>query len=72
MNALSTALTAAEECPDLNACVKESIWCDGIAQCPPGEDDSFTRNPSQLPPDVAGLQTQLRSLSLMDMAVFDE
>ncbi|XP_055630213.1 uncharacterized protein LOC129771009 isoform X2 [Toxorhynchites rutilus septentrionalis] len=29
-------------CPDLNACVNASIWCDGIAQCPSGEDESFT------------------------------
>ncbi|XP_058457818.1 uncharacterized protein LOC131434755 isoform X2 [Malaya genurostris] len=29
-------------CPDLNACVNASIWCDGIEQCPSGEDESFT------------------------------
>ncbi|XP_055536271.1 uncharacterized protein LOC129724969 isoform X2 [Wyeomyia smithii] len=30
------------QCPDLNACVNASIWCDGIEQCPSGEDESFT------------------------------
>ncbi|XP_038115047.1 uncharacterized protein LOC6050731 isoform X2 [Culex quinquefasciatus] len=56
--AKSFALTVAEECPfqcpDLNACVNESIWCDGIAQCPSGEDESFTHCSAllQLPAEI--------------------
>lgn len=29
-------------CPGLDACVNGSIFCDGIEQCPSGEDESFT------------------------------
>lgn len=29
-------------CPELDACVNASVWCDGISHCPSGYDESFT------------------------------
>lgn len=29
-------------CPELDACVNVSVWCDGIDHCPSGYDESFT------------------------------
>lgn len=29
-------------CPELDACVNSSVWCDGINHCPSGYDESFT------------------------------
>ncbi|XP_053674728.1 uncharacterized protein LOC128725034 [Anopheles nili] len=49
-------------CPDLNACVNASIWCDGIEQCPSGEDEAFTHCSAllRLPAEVlAGLSVLL-------------
>ncbi|XP_029726486.2 uncharacterized protein LOC109623124 isoform X2 [Aedes albopictus] len=42
---LSYSMTREEcpfTCPGLDACVNGSIFCDGIEQCPSGEDESFT------------------------------
>lgn len=30
------------KCPELNACISESLWCDGRANCPSGYDESET------------------------------
>ncbi|XP_050432272.1 uncharacterized protein LOC126840515 [Adelges cooleyi] len=30
------------QCPELNACINESLWCDGIEHCPSGYDESFS------------------------------
>uniref|UniRef100_A0A182YNW7 DUF7805 domain-containing protein n=1 Tax=Anopheles stephensi TaxID=30069 RepID=A0A182YNW7_ANOST len=49
-------------CPDLNACVNASIWCDGIEQCPSGEDEAFTHCSAllRLPAEIlAGLSVLL-------------
>ncbi|XP_052859858.1 uncharacterized protein LOC128267111 [Anopheles cruzii] len=54
-------------CPDLNACVNASIWCDGIEQCPSGEDEAFTHCSAllRLPAEVlAGLSVLLLVLCL--------
>lgn len=29
-------------CPELEACVNASVWCDGKSDCPSGYDESFT------------------------------
>lgn len=29
-------------CPELDACVNSSVWCDGVNHCPSGYDESFT------------------------------
>lgn len=29
-------------CPEMDACVNTSIWCDGVNHCPSGYDESFT------------------------------
>lgn len=29
------------QCPELNACINESLWCDGVEHCPSGYDESF-------------------------------
>lgn len=40
-----TEITFAEDCqylcPELQACVNASIWCDGKVHCPSGYDESF-------------------------------
>lgn len=30
------------KCPELDACVNASVWCDGKSHCPSGYDESFT------------------------------
>ncbi|XP_050526365.1 uncharacterized protein LOC126897043 [Daktulosphaira vitifoliae] len=30
------------QCPELNACINESLWCDGVEHCPSGYDESFS------------------------------
>lgn len=41
-------------CPELDACVNASVWCDGINHCPSGYDESFTHCSSlmKLPPEI--------------------
>lgn len=49
-------------CPGLDACVNGSIFCDGIEQCPSGEDESFSHCSAllRLPAEVlAGLSVLL-------------
>lgn len=29
-------------CPELDACINLTVWCDGISHCPTGYDESFT------------------------------
>lgn len=29
------------QCPELDACINESLWCDGVKHCPSGYDESF-------------------------------
>lgn len=29
------------QCPELDACINESLWCDGVEHCPSGYDESF-------------------------------
>lgn len=39
-------------CPELNACINASVWCDGISHCPSGYDEALTHCSFllQLPP----------------------
>ncbi|XP_066247763.1 uncharacterized protein [Euwallacea similis] len=39
-------------CPELNACINSSVWCDGIEDCPSGVDEALTHCSIllQLPP----------------------
>lgn len=30
-------------CPELDACINASLWCDGISHCPSGYDEALTR-----------------------------
>lgn len=30
------------KCPELNACINSSVWCDGISHCPTGYDEALT------------------------------
>lgn len=30
------------QCPELDACINASVWCDGKSHCPSGYDESFT------------------------------
>lgn len=41
-------------CPELNACVNSSVWCDGINHCPSGYDESFVHCSAlmKLPPEI--------------------
>lgn len=41
-------------CPEMDACVNTSIWCDGVNHCPSGYDESFTHCSSilKLPAEV--------------------
>lgn len=29
-------------CPELNACINSSLWCDGVSHCPSGYDEALT------------------------------
>ncbi|VVC44282.1 Hypothetical protein CINCED_3A007418 [Cinara cedri] len=29
------------QCPELDACINETLWCDGVEHCPSGYDESF-------------------------------
>lgn len=29
------------QCPELDACISETLWCDGVEHCPSGYDESF-------------------------------
>ncbi|XP_044012328.1 uncharacterized protein LOC122855201 isoform X2 [Aphidius gifuensis] len=31
-----------QRCPELNACINASLWCDGISHCPSGYDEALT------------------------------
>lgn len=42
LNSLFQAENCAFVCPELDACVNSSVFCDGIQQCPSGYDESFT------------------------------
>lgn len=42
MNFIFAAENCAFICPELDACVNASVWCDGISHCPSGYDESFT------------------------------
>lgn len=39
-------------CPELDACINSSVWCDGIEDCPSGIDEALTHCSIilQLPP----------------------
>ncbi|GLV31385.1 uncharacterized protein CBL_20019 [Carabus blaptoides fortunei] len=39
-------------CPELNACINASVWCDGVINCPSGYDEALTHCSFllQLPP----------------------
>lgn len=52
-------------CPELDACVNSSVWCDGINHCPSGYDESFTHCSAllQLPAEI--LASLLVSIILM-------
>ena len=39
--------TCSSECPEIMACINESLWCDGVQHCPSGVDESSC-NPSSL------------------------
>lgn len=41
-------------CPELDACVNASVWCNGKSDCPSGYDESFTHCSAilQLPAEV--------------------
>lgn len=30
------------QCPELDACINATVWCDGIEDCPSGVDESIT------------------------------
>lgn len=44
-------------CPELDACINASLWCDGISHCPSGFDEALTHCSIllQLPPLHLGL-----------------
>lgn len=31
-----------QRCPELDACINASLWCDGISHCPSGYDEALT------------------------------
>lgn len=31
-----------QRCPELNACINASLWCDGVSHCPSGYDEALT------------------------------
>ena len=31
-----------QRCPELDACINASLWCDGISHCPSGYDEAIT------------------------------
>lgn len=31
-----------QRCPELNACINTSLWCDGTSHCPSGYDEALT------------------------------
>lgn len=31
-----------QRCPELNACINASLWCDGTSHCPSGYDEALT------------------------------
>lgn len=39
-------------CPELNACINSSVWCDGVTDCPSGHDEALSHCSFllQLPP----------------------
>lgn len=46
-----------QRCPELDACINASLWCDGISHCPSGYDEALTHCSVllQLPPLHLGL-----------------
>ncbi|KZC14511.1 hypothetical protein WN55_06972, partial [Dufourea novaeangliae] len=46
-----------QRCPELDACINASLWCDGISHCPSGYDEALTHCSMllQLPPLHLGL-----------------
>lgn len=51
---LSVAESCQFRCPELDACVNASVWCNGISDCPSGYDESFTHCSAilQLPAEI--------------------
>ncbi|EFN74461.1 hypothetical protein EAG_08915 [Camponotus floridanus] len=31
-----------QRCPELDACINASLWCDGVSHCPSGYDEALT------------------------------
>ena len=54
---LRIAYDCEHHCPELNACINSSLWCDGTSNCPTGYDEALTHCSIllQLPPMHVGL-----------------
>lgn len=46
-----------QRCPELDACINASLWCDGVSHCPSGYDEALTHCSMllQLPPLHLGI-----------------
>jgi len=56
-----------QRCPELDACINASLWCDGVSHCPSGYDEALTHCSVllQLPP----LQLALAALVVITVLV---
>ncbi|KAF7401247.1 hypothetical protein HZH68_007067 [Vespula germanica] len=54
---LQMARDCEQRCPELDACINASLWCDGISHCPSGYDEALTHCSMllRLPPLHLGL-----------------
>lgn len=57
-----------ERCPELDACINASLWCDGTSHCPSGYDEALGRCSIifKLPPLHLGLAA-LATLSIISV-----
>ncbi|XP_050434734.1 uncharacterized protein LOC126841954 [Adelges cooleyi] len=52
-----TALGCAHGCPELNACISSTLWCDGHRNCPSGVDEADLNCQTKWPTFRAALET---------------
>ncbi|XP_046475908.1 uncharacterized protein [Neodiprion pinetum] len=60
-----------QRCPELDACINASLWCDGVSHCPSGYDEALTHCSMllRLPPLHLGLGL-LSLVSIIGVLVF--
>ncbi|KAK2587829.1 hypothetical protein KPH14_003929 [Odynerus spinipes] len=68
---LQMARDCEQRCPELDACINASLWCDGVSHCPSGYDEALTHCSVllRLPPLHLGLGV-LAILTILAVIVF--